>query len=165
MIEDESFPAYPLCFDENNGMPSRQCSGHVYPSVWISGDGKLLYPTIRGVSVFNPRSVQSDSTYPQIILEKFLVDKNPVSIGKIHIDNFSGNIFDFYFTAIDFSAPEDLRFEYMLKGQDSGFTQIRYSLDRHVSYHLLPAGHYRFSANAVSSRGLKNRNPFLFSDI
>ncbi len=161
LIQNKEFLISPVFYNENDGMPSRQCSGNVYPSVWKTRDGKLLYPTIRGVSVFNPDFLASDSIPPQIILEDLMIDETSVMIDHAQLQSFSGNEYDFYFTAIDFSGPEKLRFEYMLEGYDSRFTRLAPDQGRHIAYNNLGPGMYRLQVRVINHEGVWNHHASL----
>jgi signal transduction histidine kinase/ligand-binding sensor domain-containing protein len=58
------------------------------------------------------------------------------------------------FTAISFSAPKAVRFQYRLEGLDGDWTDA--GVARRAAYGRLPAGEYRFRVKASNSDGLWN---------
>ncbi len=63
---------------------------------------------------------------------------------------------EFDFTALSFSAPENVRFRYRLDGVDDGW--IDGGTQRSARYSRLAAGHYLFAVQACNSRGVWNED-------
>ena len=59
---------------------------------------------------------------------------------------------EIHYTALNFSAPEKVRFRYRLEGLDS--TWVNSGAKRSVDYSYLPHGRYRFEVQACNSDGL-----------
>ena len=160
-INDNHLSIYPVIYNEYDGMPNRQCSGNVYPAVWKTKNGKLLYPTVNGISIFSPKSMVDDLILPKVILEDLLVDNKSVGIDKALSPGFSGGKYEFYFTAIDYSGPEKLRFEYLLEGYDTKFKRLIPDRDRYISYEDLGAGVYNLLVKVSNHKGLQSQQASL----
>src|SRR5207249_3657245 len=65
------------------------------------------------------------------------------------------------FFGIDFSAGENLRYQYKLEGTDLDWS--RPTLQRAVTYANLGPGTYRFLVRAVSAEGLISAKPAIIS--
>jgi len=157
-IDDPSFELYPCCYDENEGMPSRQCIGNVSPAVLRTRNNRLLYPTVKGIAVFNLAEINSDTLAPEIIVEKLLIDSRASRDENFEHTTFAGKNYEIDFTAIDFSAPGKLNFEYMLEGYDSAFTRLPVDHSRHLSFRNLEPGRYKLILRVVNQRGIKNQH-------
>ena len=160
-INDNNLSIYPVIYDEYDGMPSRQCSGNVYPAVWKTKNGKLLYPTVNGISVFSPGVMVGDSILPKVILENLFVDEKSVMFEKFELLGFSGDKYEFYFTAIDYSGPDKLHFEYMLEGYDTKFKRLPPDRERYIEYEDLGAGSYSLVVKVSNHEGFQSKQASL----
>ncbi len=163
IIKGEEQFIYSMMYDETDGMTSRQCSGNVQPAVWKTNEGKLLYPTVKGVSVFNPKYRSGDALVPEILLEELIIDETVVKVDQSELLRFSGDHYEFHFTAIDYSAPEKLRFEYMLKGYDKNYNQLAPDRARSVGYQNLGAGTYQLLVKVANREGIQTQSASLIN--
>lgn len=143
----------PTCYDEADGMMSRQCSAGGRPSFWKTDTGRLYYPTSMGISVFDPESIRIKSDPPQVIIEDVLADHISV-MGEEKISR-SGKI-EVFFTAFDFLAPEKVRFMYKLEGYDADFVAVNPDEKRVAEYLNIDPGMYRFIVKAANNDGIWN---------
>ena len=67
-----------MAFDQDDGLISREVNGGVQPAGWKGGDGRLWFPTIKGVTVVDPTSLSLDPP-PPIVLEDVVVDQEKAS--------------------------------------------------------------------------------------
>jgi len=155
---DPAFDLHPCWYDENEGMPSRQCIGNVSPAVWKTRSNRLLYPTVKGIAVFDLSDVRIDTLSPEIIFEKLLVDNVAAEKKDFLNTTFAGKNYEIDFTAIDFSAPEKLDFQYMLEGHDSGFISFPTDRPRHLSYRNLETGRYKLMLRVANQKGIINHH-------
>jgi ligand-binding sensor domain-containing protein/AraC-like DNA-binding protein len=146
----------PTCYDEAEGMASRQCSGGSQPAFWKDNSGRLYYPTVMGISVFDPKNVPIKSNPPEIVIEDVLADNVSV-MGEdgIALSHKSDKI-EIRFTALDFSAPDKLRFRYQLEGYDPDFVDMNPNQVRVADYLNLDPGKYRFIVKAANNDGIWN---------
>ncbi len=117
-------------------------------------DGRLWFATINGAVVIDPEHIKRNEVPPSIVLEKVLVDNQPVEERSgIELPPQTQRI-DFYYTAPSFTAPEKIRFEYKLEGYDKDW--IPSVAERHIYYMNLPSGPYTFRLKATNSDGVWN---------
>jgi signal transduction histidine kinase len=62
--------------------------------------------------------------------------------------------FEFHFTALCFTAPENVRFQYRLAGLEKNW--IDAGMNRVASYNYLPPGQYQFQVRAANNDGVWN---------
>ena len=55
-------------------MPTLECSGGMQPSGCKTADGRLWFPTSKGLVVFNPNDVKANLMPPSVIIEELRVD-------------------------------------------------------------------------------------------
>jgi diguanylate cyclase (GGDEF)-like protein len=140
-----------LSYGKLDGMVSEECNGTVQPAGWKTRDGKLWFPTMKGVAVLDPNSNQINALAPPIVIEQAIVDGNPllqpeIAPGKEHVE--------FHYTALSFLYPEKIRFKYKLEGLDAEWIDAG---TRRVAYYThLPPGHYQFRVIACNNDGVWN---------
>jgi len=120
----------PAFFDEAEGMTGSQCSGEGQPSVWKDGSGRLYYPTGKGISVFDPAKIAVRPAFPRTIIEAVLCDGKPVESDDVPCFPHRSETLEFHFTALDFRAPEKIRFKHRLEGYEEEFVYLPLDAER-----------------------------------
>lgn len=135
-----------------DGMPSSECNGGGQPGGWKSRDGRLWFPTIKGVVVVDPR--QMNDLPPPVHIEHMLVNKMPMNLWQqIEAPPGQGDL-EIHYTALSLVAPEKVRFKYRLEGYDQDWTEAG---ARRVAYYTnVPPGRYRFRVLAMNNDGVWN---------
>ncbi len=146
----------PLYLDEKDGMPSSECVKGGQPSACKTPDGKLYFPTVRGVAVINPDSIAISLTPPPVVIEEVLVNNEPVTNRVNPIFLPGKNMIEFYFTALSFTAPNKVKLQYKMEGFDSRWIEVTPQEKRAALYLNLSPGDYRFQVIACNSDGLWN---------
>jgi AraC-like DNA-binding protein len=152
----------PLCIDEKDGMRSSECVMGGQPSAWKTTDGKLYFPTLKGVAVLDPSSIKINRKPPEIIIEEVFVDNKPVKPGEDTIFSSEKKIIEFYFTALSFTAPEKVNIRYKLEGFDNHWKDVVPRQKRAALYLNLDPGNYRFKVIACNNDGLWNDKGAVF---
>lgn len=146
----------PLCIDEKDGMRSSECLMGGQPSAWKTFDGKLCFPTLKGVAVLDPSSIKINRVPPGVFLEEVFVDNRPVKIGENTIFSPGKQIIEFYFTALSFTAPGKVKIQYKLEGFDTQWMDVTPRQKRAALYLNLDPGNYRFKVIACNNDGVWN---------
>jgi signal transduction histidine kinase/ligand-binding sensor domain-containing protein len=152
----------PVNYGVADGLRSAQCS----PGYPTSGggtrtsDGRLWFPTSRGLAVLDPSDRPPAPSAPQVHLLEVAVDGGPIPIAS-GVRLAPGNSrMQFRYTAIDLSAPERVRYSYRLEGLDGDWIS---SVARRVTnYNSLPHGKYRFVVRAAVPNGPSGETSFAF---
>ncbi|MCP4150484.1 MAG: helix-turn-helix domain-containing protein, partial [bacterium] len=150
-------PVSSLSFDERDGMRSRECVAGGHPSACQTSTGKLCFPTLKGIAVFDPPSIRVNRKPPQMIIEKILADNKPLE--KEGNNNISGKVMEFYFTAISLTAPGKIKIRYKLEGFDKNWREVDTPGKQSALYVNLEAGDYCFNVIACNNDGLWSTQP------
>ncbi|WKK75922.2 two-component regulator propeller domain-containing protein [Marivirga salinae] len=143
---------------ESDGMYDDECTGAVRSLK--SNKGKLLIPTLGGVSVVSPEKINMNTDLPKVYVENLETQdstyENQTNI-KVHSQV---NRYKFNYTSLSFLAPDLTRFKYKLEGFDPAFTEV--SGVRSAEYTNLPPGKYTFLLFATNNHGLWTKQPAKF---
>lgn len=155
-----------VSFDEKEGMPSGECVMAGHPSAWKTRNqgkqSKLYIPTIKGIAVFDfgtPATLMPGvkPLPPPVIIENVIVDNQSIiDLSSLPILSPQTQVVEFYFTAVNFTAPEKVRILYKLDGFDTQWQESSPQQKRMAFYLNLPAGDYSFNVAACSNSGVWN---------
>jgi streptogramin lyase len=149
-----------ISYDKDDGLKSSECSGGSQPAGWKTRDGKLWFPTVKGVTVIDPENIKINERPPPVIIEQVIIDGEPIDPGEeIKFPPGKKN-FEFHYTGLSFTAPKKVKFKYKLTGYnkkwiDAGTRRIAY-------YTSIPPGHYHFKVIACNNDGLWNETGAFF---
>jgi ligand-binding sensor domain-containing protein/signal transduction histidine kinase len=132
-----------------DGMKSRECNGGFQPAGCRSRDGRLWFPTTRGVSVVDPLKIKINRQPPPVVIERVFVDHQPVDVRGLARLEPGKEKFEFHFAGLSFLAPEKVRFKYRLEGFDSDWVDA--GTRRDASYTNLRPGSYTFRVIACNN--------------
>ncbi len=152
----------PLYLDEKDGMESSECVKEGQPSAWKTSDGKLCFPTVKGVAVIEPDSITLNDTPPPVIIEEVLVNNESVTNRVKPVFLPGKNMIEFYFTALSFTTPGRVKLRYKMEGFDSRWIEVAPREKRAALYLNLGPGDYRFLVIACNSDGLWNEKGAAF---
>lgn len=146
-----------------DGMKSRECDGGVQPAGWLTRDGQMLFPTVKGVAIVDPKRVKIDPFIPPTILESVTIDNQPVPVDATAVSPPGRGDLEFHFTAPSFAKPQKLRFEYRLEGYDRDWVDVIGARAAH--YTNIPPGSYRFRVRTSQDGGSWNSEAVAFNFV
>ena len=153
-----------LSYGVADGMKNRECCGGLQPSGWKSRDGRLWFPTIKGLTVINPAlSIKRNETPPPVIIEQVWAEGREIRTkqGAEMVFSPGTEKFEFHYTALSFLAAEKVRFKYQLQGIDR---QVLDAGNQRAAYYTqIPPGHYTFKVIACNSDGVWNTKGAVFN--
>jgi PAS domain S-box-containing protein len=143
----------PVSYGVSDGMPTSECNGGGQPAGWRTQDGRLWFPTVRGVVAIDPHRL--NLLPPRVIVEQ-------VRAGKVAVDPAGetavppGNRdLEFQFIAFSFAAPERVHLRYKLEPFDEDWVDAG---TRRVAYYTnMAPGPYSFHVVASNSDGVWNQ--------
>jgi signal transduction histidine kinase/ligand-binding sensor domain-containing protein len=149
--------AHWLEFGAADGLHSRETAANNHPSAWRSRDGLLWFATPKGLVEADPAHFPVNAVPPPVELERFAVDDVPQALRAANsfIEIPAGHAhFQFDYAGLSFTAPQKVRYRFMLEGFDRGWTEA--GVRRSAYYTNIPPGRYTFRVQAANNDGLWN---------
>jgi ligand-binding sensor domain-containing protein/signal transduction histidine kinase len=144
-----------IAYGTADGMKSRECNGGNQPAGCKTRDGRLWFPTIKGVVVIDPKNMRTNKLPPPVVIEQAVIDRRPVDPQKrTELPPGKGEL-EFYYTGLSLLAPERVKFKYKLEGFDEDW-RIPADSRRVADYTNIPPGEYRFRVIASNNDGVWN---------
>jgi PAS domain S-box-containing protein len=123
---------------------------------WKSADGRLWFPSIKGLVVVDPARLSSNTVPPPVHIEQLLVDGRAVDLHETVDLPPSGGGLELHYTATSLLIPERVTFRYRLEGYDRDWVDAG---TRRVAYYThVPGGRYRFHVIAANNDGVWNES-------
>jgi ligand-binding sensor domain-containing protein/signal transduction histidine kinase len=126
-------------------------------------DGRIWFPSSKGVIMINPTNIPVNSKPPTVSIERVLInnreypsDQSPVLAPG------SGNL-EFDYSALDYQSPQKVLYRYRLDGYESDWVDA--GSRRSAFYTNLKPGNYRFQVEACNADGVWNTVGTSFSFI
>lgn len=141
----------PRIFGKADGMKSISLSGGTQPNAWRAHDGRLWFPTERGVVVVDPARLKPDDQAPKSRVEQMIADETRVDLAAAVRLQPGTRRLEIRFTAPNLSSPERTQFRYRLDGFDEQW--IPGGIQHVALYTNLPPGHYTFHVTARIETG------------
>jgi signal transduction histidine kinase/ligand-binding sensor domain-containing protein len=148
-----------LTYGLSDGLPTLECSGGFQPAGCRTKDGRLWFPTSKGLVAVDTGNVRTNKLVPPVIIERLLVDDQAVNEGEMPKKPLriapGQHRYEFQFTGLSFVAPEKVHFRYRLEGLET--TWVRTRFPRRANYSHISPGNYRFSVQACNNDGVWNK--------
>ncbi|MCP5054531.1 MAG: response regulator [bacterium] len=146
-------------YNKSDGMISAECNGGFQPSACKTSDGKLWFPTIKGIVMFDPKKLKTNQSPPPVVIESIMVDDKtvlPSPPGNEQEPVFSPGKerFEIHYTGLSYRVPERVRFKIKLEGLDAEWRDV--GTRRTAYYNQIPPGTYTFRVKACNNDGLWN---------
>jgi len=146
-----------LTYGVNDGLPTIECSEGMQPAGCRTADGRLWFPTSKGLVSVDPLGVKTNPLPPPVVVEGMRVDDLPViaGAGSAPVEISPGrHRFEFEYTGLSFVDPEKVRFKYRLNGFETEW--VNADTKRTVNYNYIPPGRYSFQVIACNNDGVWN---------
>jgi signal transduction histidine kinase len=148
-------------FGRPDGLPTRECTLGSQPGAARGRDGRLWFPTTKGLVSVDPSKILKNTNPPPVSIESVLVDGDEQGLGAIRA-RLPATLtltprrehLEIAFTSLNLSSPERARFRYRLEGHEKEWVEAGDS--RVVHYSKLPPGEYRFQVIASNEDGVWN---------
>jgi ligand-binding sensor domain-containing protein/signal transduction histidine kinase len=148
-------------YDEADGLPTRECSAGSQPAACRALNGRLWFPTTKGLVSVNPAELQPNRQPPLVMIESVLVEGREQKTNRLG-SAWNQSILvppgyerlEIHYTGLNFTAPNGVRFKYRLEGHETAWTDAG---DTRVAYYSnLAPGHYYFHVTASNEDGMSN---------
>jgi signal transduction histidine kinase len=148
-----------LAYGINDGLPTLECSEGSQSAGCKTADGRLWFPTAKGLVAVNPANTQTNLLPPPVVIEAMRVDDRPLAL-----ENSAGtplkippgqHRIEFDYTGLSFVAPEKVRFKCRLNNFETGWVDV--GTKRVAFYNYTPPGNYSFQVTACNNAGVWNK--------
>lgn len=143
-------------FGAADGLRGREMATNSHPSAWRSHDGLLWFTTPKGLVETDPAHFPVNTVAPPVALVRFAADdiEQPLENSAQLKVPAGHNHFQFDYAGLSYTAPQKVRYRYMLEGFDHQWTEA--AARRSAYYTNIPPGHYIFRVQACNNDGLWN---------
>jgi ligand-binding sensor domain-containing protein/signal transduction histidine kinase len=145
-----------VLYGVDDGLPSAMCEGESQPAGWKTRDGRLWFPTTKGLAWVDPRRVDrtQNTLPPPVVIQGLVVDGQPVDLAPSVALPPGRRRIELHFAGLSFVAPANVRYRYRLAGFDDAWIDAG---QRNTAYYAgLAPGHYVFHVSACNSAGVWN---------
>lgn len=140
---------------EADGLPTRECTQGSQPAACRARNGRLWFPTTRGLVSVLPLQLKPNPFPPPVVIESLLID------GKTQFKNALGAAIpqsmvvpprreklEIHYTSLNLASPQRARFKYWMENHEKDWSDA--SELRVAIYTKLPPGEYRFHVKACN---------------
>ena len=158
-----------IAYGKADGMETTQCTGAGKPAGCKTMDGRLWFPTTKGLVTLDPAAVTINTNPPLVYIEQVIANRKTILGPRIAAPWAQGAAFEpqrvlvippgsgeleLHYTALNLQAPESCRFKYKLEGIDSDWVEAG---QRRVAYYNnVSPGRYQFRVQACNRDGFWN---------
>jgi ligand-binding sensor domain-containing protein/signal transduction histidine kinase len=150
-------------FGPADGLRGREMATNSHPSAWRTHDGWLWFATPKGLVAADPAHFPVNTVPPPVALVRFAVDDvdQPLHEADSLKVQAGHNHFQFDYAGLSFTAPQKVRYRYMLDGFDHQWTEA--GVRRSAYYTNIPPGNYTFRVQASNNDGVWNTEGAAFA--
>ncbi|MBI5384112.1 MAG: hypothetical protein HZA90_05435 [Verrucomicrobia bacterium] len=145
-------------YRKQDGLPTSECSSGSQPGPCRTRDGRLWFPTIKGLASVDPAALKPNPFKPPVVIESVLIDDLPQNTNLLQtgwsqelVIPAGAERLEIRYTSLNLASPERARFRYWLDGHETKWTEAG-SL-RVAHYSKLPPGRFRFQVIACNEDG------------
>lgn len=143
-------------FTTNDGLSS---NGFLPRSMTQTQDGRIFFGSVEGITAVSPSNVLVNEVPPPVVITSVKIDgkHQPFPLPDLLEvpDDFKNLSIDF--TALDFQASEDNRYQTRLLGYEDQWSTRK--ADHLINYGRLPPGDYQFEVVGSNNHGVWNPSP------
>jgi ligand-binding sensor domain-containing protein len=156
-----------LLFTKSDGLPSVECVGGCRPSGCKTLDGRLWFPTVRGLAVVDPENIPVNRLPPPVAIDELVIEGRerksiPDAASSTAPDRSTAPLkiapgiqrLEFHYTGLSLTEPKKVRFKYKLEGLEEDWVEAGTRRTAYYSY-LMP-GSYQFRVQACNNDGVWN---------
>jgi PAS domain-containing protein len=174
--ETETFRNYDLA----DGLQSNEFNRNAY---YKSRQGELFFGGIKGLNYFFPHQIKDNPYIPPVVITDFRIFNESISPNMVPMKggsaktigarsvwplqkdiketneimlSYADKVFSFEFVALDYTAPEKNRYEYIMEGFDEDW--VHAGTKREATYTNLDHGEYTFRVKGSNNDGVWNED-------
>jgi ligand-binding sensor domain-containing protein/signal transduction histidine kinase len=144
-----------------DGLPTLECTQGSQPAACLTADGRLWFPTIKGLVSVKPSELKRNTYPPPVIIESVHLEGEEQNTNRL-ISGWLRAItipagkeqLEIHYTSLNLAAADRARFKYRMESHDAAWFEAGDS--RVARYTKLPPGDYRFRVAACNEDGVWN---------
>jgi signal transduction histidine kinase len=148
-------------YGKRDGLPTSECTAGSQPAACRTADGRLWFPTTKGLASVDPARLSINTNPPPVVIESVLVDGQELNTNGLRARLPSAltilarkEQLEIQYTSLNLAAPERSRFRYRLEGYEKAWVEA--GDRRSAPYSKLPPDTYRFHVIACNEDGVWN---------
>ncbi len=148
-------------YGKPDGMPTRECTAGSQPGGAFTRDGRLWFPTVKGLASVHPGRLDPNPHAPPVVIETVWLDGHAQGTQRLRAPALQRVVvppgverLDIEYAGLNLAAPDKGRFQYQLAGHEKGWVEAGNS--RMARYPRLPPGEYTFRVRACNEDGVWN---------
>ncbi|MBO6160597.1 MAG: response regulator [Bacteroidales bacterium] len=148
-----------ITYSYNYGTPADQFN---YKSAIKTRDGKLFFGTVRGFMEVIPEDLRTNYDPPKVVFTgwsmpggDYTLEPAETILPGLKFKHNQGNI-SFRFAALTYTAPQNNRYAYRLRGLDKEWT---YTKNTSIHYSRIPPGKYFLEVMGANGDGVWSKTP------
>lgn len=146
-----SAQVHSVAFGLEDGLRSIECNGGFSPASWRTADGRIWFPTIKGIAGVDPRRADGESGAVRAVIEEVSLDHRKVDPRLAARIPPGAREAEFHYAGLHMTHPNRLRYRYKLEGYDLDW--VLAGTRREAYYTNLPPGEFVFRVEAALPRG------------
>lgn len=151
VLDGRAERVHPQVYTERDGLPDREGNGGVSDAGIRLRDGRIAFPTVRGIALFDPRELQPAAAPARAVFESLELPSGQSLAAAARVALERGErSFVLRYTGLTAALTAPLYFRYRLL-PDSGWIELGES--RQLSLSRLPAGEHVLELQAFDSSG------------
>ena len=148
-------------YGKRSGLPTSECTAGSQPAACRARDGKLWFPTTKGLVSVDPTLLVPNNVAPSVVIEAVFIDED-----ELNANSLRGKLptaitvpanrerLEIQYASLNLSAADRVRFKYRLEGHETQWTPAGNALSAH--YTKLPPATYLFHVIACNEDGVWN---------
>jgi signal transduction histidine kinase/ligand-binding sensor domain-containing protein len=146
-------------YGKPDGLPSAECAFGSQPAACRTRDGRLWFPTIKGLAIVDPAQLEANTNPPPVMIQSVFIGgdlqntnalRSP-SPTRITIPAGKESL-EIHFASLNLSAPLQGNFKYRMQRHETKWTEKPGEV-RFARYPRLPPGDYLFEVKAYNEDG------------
>ncbi|MBL8114515.1 MAG: hypothetical protein JNK60_16665 [Acidobacteria bacterium] len=139
-------------FGTSDGLLSAEANGGDGTGGTRLADGRLAFPSTRGLAFVNPLKLPHNARPPNVVVESLVVDGKELGLGPDLVIPAGAERIEIRYTALSFRWPERVKFRYQLEGFDREPLEV--GTERRATYTRVGHGPFRFRVTACNDDGV-----------
>lgn len=136
----------------SEGMKTSECNGGSQPAGCKTKDGKLWFPTVKGVVIVDPKKMSISRNPVKVAIETVFAENEEIEPVSNFVLQPGRNKLGFRYASINYESPEKIKFRYKLDNFEKNWNEA--GSRREAYYTNIPPGKYKFLVVASNPDGI-----------